>query len=65
MSPNKVNALTFDSCYELWIIDMWIHNMDQFFEPHNLFDNRELELLRRYSFMKPTFNGEMLQIVER
>ena len=32
MSPNKIEALTFDCHHDLWIFDIWICDMDQFFE---------------------------------
>ena len=32
MSPNKLEASTFDSRHNLWIFNMWIRYMDQFLE---------------------------------
>jgi len=32
MSPNKLEASTFDGRHNLWIFDMWIRYMDQFLE---------------------------------
>ena len=46
MSPNKIKALTFDNHHDPWAFDMWIHDFDQFFEWHNLFDNRRVRLAK-------------------
>jgi hypothetical protein len=31
-SPNKIEAPTFDGRHDPWIFDMWIRDMDRFFE---------------------------------
>jgi len=41
LSPNKIEAPTFDGHHDPWIFDMWIRDMDRFFEWHNLSDNRK------------------------
>jgi len=42
MCPKKIEAPTFNGCHDLWIFDMWISDMDQFFEWHNLSDNKRV-----------------------
>jgi hypothetical protein len=42
MSPNKIEVPTFDGYHDPWIFDMWIYDMNQFFEWHNLFDNKRV-----------------------
>jgi hypothetical protein len=42
MSPNKIEAPTYDGHHDPWIFDMWIYDMDQFFKWHNLFDNKRV-----------------------
>ena len=46
MSPNKIEAPTFDGRHDLWIFDMWIRNMNRFFECHNLSDNRKVRFAK-------------------
>ena len=46
MSPNKIEALTFDGHHDPWIFDMWIRDMNQFFEWHNLYDNRKVRFAK-------------------
>jgi hypothetical protein len=41
LSPNKIEAPTFDGRHGPWIFDMWIRDMDRFFKWHNLSDNRK------------------------
>jgi len=41
LSPNKIEAPTFDGHHDPWIFDMWIRDMDRFFEWHNFSDNRK------------------------
>jgi len=52
MSPNKIEAFTFDNHHDPWAFYMWILDFDQFFEWHNLSDNR------RVRFAKIMFIGE-------
>jgi hypothetical protein len=42
MSPNKIEAPALDGRHDPWIFDMWIHDMDQLFERHNLCNNRKV-----------------------
>ena len=46
LSSNKIKAPTFDGRHDPWILDMWIRDMDRFFEWHNLFDNRKVRFAR-------------------
>jgi hypothetical protein len=48
LSPNKIEAPTFDGRHDPWIFDMWIRDMDRFFEWQNLSDNRKV----RFAEMK-------------
>jgi hypothetical protein len=48
LSPNKIEAPTFDGRHDPWIFDMWIRDMDRFFEWYNLSDNRKV----RFAEMK-------------
>jgi len=42
LSLNKIEAPTFDGRHDPWIFDMWIRDMDRFFEWYNLSDNRKV-----------------------
>jgi hypothetical protein len=46
LSPNKIEAPTFDGHHDPWIFDMWIYDMDRFFKWHNLFDNRKVRFVK-------------------
>ncbi|KAJ6888273.1 hypothetical protein NC652_029341 [Populus alba x Populus x berolinensis] len=46
LSPNKIKAPTFDGRHDPWIFDMWIRDMDQFFEWHNLSDNKRVRFAK-------------------
>jgi len=46
MSPNKIEASTFEGRHDPLIFDMWIHDMDQFFEWHNLSDNKRVRFAK-------------------
>jgi len=46
MSPNKIEALTFDGRHDPLIFDMRIRDMDQFFEWHNLSDNKKVRFAK-------------------
>ena len=46
MSANKIETLTFDGHHDPWIFNIWIYVMDQFFEWHNLSDNRKVRFAK-------------------
>jgi hypothetical protein len=46
LSPNKIEAPTFDGRHDPWIFDMWIRDMDRFFEWHNMSDNRKVRFAK-------------------
>jgi radical SAM superfamily enzyme YgiQ (UPF0313 family) len=46
ISPNKIEASTFDGHHDPWIFDKWIRDMDRFFECYNLFDNRKVRFAK-------------------
>jgi hypothetical protein len=53
ISPNKIKSSIFYGYHDPWIFDMWIRNIDQLFEWHNLSGNR------RFRFAKITLIGEV------
>jgi hypothetical protein len=46
LSPNKIEAPTFYGRRDPWIFDMWIRDMDRFFEWHKLFDDRKVRFAK-------------------
>jgi len=46
LSHNKIEALTFDGHHDPWIFDMWIRDMDRFFEWHNLSNNKKVRFAK-------------------
>jgi len=46
LSHKKIEAPTFDGRHDPWIFDMWIHDIDRFFEWHNLSNNRKVRFAK-------------------
>jgi hypothetical protein len=46
MSPNKIEAPTFDGHHNSWIFDILIRDMDHFSECHNLSNNRKVHFFK-------------------
>jgi hypothetical protein len=46
LSPNKIEAPIFYGRHDPWIFDIWIRDMDRFFEWHNLSDNKKVRFAK-------------------
>ena len=46
LSPNKIEAPTFDGRHDPWIFDMWIRDMDHYLSGITCLIIRKLDLLR-------------------